>query len=404
VPKRISTQDVRRVNRALVLRHLRLNHPTSRVDLGLMTGLSPATVTSVVGELLAEGTIAETGFLSSAGGRPRTLLEPRADSAYVLGCDISEHELTTAIFDFTMHQLDARSYSFPERQLDVATASTVIAAHVRELVAGLSQPASRVLGLGVGVPGMVEEPAAPDGNSLIHAELIGWRDVTLAGLAADIALPVFVDNGAKTTTLAEAWCGEARGVEHAILVLIGDGVGAGVITNGRLYRGATSSAGEWGHTKIDLSGRPCRCGSRGCVETVLGASGVLNAWPGQAELWKGREPEGVASLLAAFDAGDVAAVTVVTELIDHLGLALSGLVNLYNPQKIILGGWLGQMIAVRFLEEVRAATLRHSLPQPGRQAVVERSQLGSRGPALGAAILPIERYIEFGLSHPLITS
>lgn len=404
MPSKISTQDVRRANRALVLRHLRLNHPTSRIDLGAMTGLSPATVTSVVGELLAEGTIAETGFRSSAGGRPRTLLEPRPESAYVLGCDISEHELTTALFDFALQQLDTRSYTFPERQLDLATATQVIASQVRELVGTISSSGNRVLGLGVGVPGMVEEPAVPEGDSLIHAELIGWRDVSLAGLSAELGLPVFVDNGAKTTTLAEAWCGEARGVEHAILVLIGDGVGAGVITNGRLYRGATSSAGEWGHTKIDLSGRPCRCGSRGCVETVLGASGVLHAWPGQAEVWKGREPEGVASLLAAFDAGDEAAVTVVTELIDHLGLALSGLVNLYNPQKIILGGWLGQMIALRFLGDVRDATLRHSLPQPGRQAVVERSLLGSRGPALGAAILPIERYIEFGLSHPLTSS
>jgi predicted NBD/HSP70 family sugar kinase len=207
---------------------------------------------------------------------------------------------------------------------------------------------------------------------------------------------VFLDNGAKTTTQAEAWYGSAKGVEHAIVVLIGDGAGAGIITNGRLYRGSSSSAGEWGHTKISLHGPVCRCGGIGCVETFVGASAVLKRWhPGDD--WDGRESEGVAALLAAYAAGDAAAVTAVDALVQHLGVALANLVNLYNPSRIIVGGWFGDLVAQQFLEDVTSAMRRSSLKQPGEEAVVERSRLGQDAVALGAATLPVDRFIETGL-------
>ncbi|MCW5952676.1 MAG: ROK family protein, partial [Propionibacteriaceae bacterium] len=188
----------------------------------------------------------------------------------------------------------------------------------------------------------------------------------------------------------------ARGAEHAIVALIGDGAGAGIITNGRLYRGASSGAGEWGHTKISLTGPACRCGSFGCVESIVGASAVLRSWRG-ADEFVGREPLGIDALLDACRSGDPAAVRAIAEATEHLGLALANLVNLYNPEKIIVGGWFGDLIAREHPEELRAAVRRFSLKQPGEQAVVERSQLGMDAVTLGAATLPVDRFIETGL-------
>ncbi|MEA4943722.1 MAG: ROK family protein [Propionicimonas sp.] len=387
-------RDVRRSNRALLLRRLVLAGETSRSDLGADTGLSPATVTSVVSELIDEGTVQETGFLDSAGGRRRVLLHVDPRAGFVFGADVSEAQVSTAVYGLTLDRLAARSTSFPGRRIDPARVGEIVASHVTDLLSETGLEQQKVIGLGLGVPGVVEHPATP--AAVVHADVIGWSSAAFGWLESALSIPVLVDNGAKTTTQAEHWYGSARGAEHAIVALVGDGVGAGIITNGRLYRGASSGAGEWGHTKISLDGPPCRCGSRGCVESIVGASAVLRDWRGSDD-FTGREPEGIRELLAAHARGETEAVRAVAAVIDHLGLALANLVNLYNPEKIIVGGWFGDLIARDHPEELGAAVRRFSLKQPGEQAVVERSQLGTEAVTLGAATLPVDLFIETGL-------
>ncbi|CAN5487042.1 ROK family transcriptional regulator [soil metagenome] len=395
--KKASVRDVRRTNRALLVRHLLMAGETSRSAVGLETGLSPATVTSVMTELLEERTVREEGFLDSVGGRRRVIVGLNPDAAILFGSDVGETRVTTAAFDLTLSRLAQRTTAFTGRRIAPERVAELVQKHVNELLAELELDRDRVLGLGLGVPGIVENPASAElDQAVVHAEVLGWQAVTFSGLSARLGFPVLIDNGAKTTTQAEHWYGSAKGIEHAIVVLIGDGAGAGIITNGRLYRGSSSSAGEWGHTKISLDGIRCRCGSYGCVETFVGASAVLERWRGRDDTWTGRETEGIDALLAAVEAGDERAQEAVHSLIEHLGLALSNLVNLYNPQKIIIGGWFGDQIAERFLEDIGATMRRFSLEQPGSEAVVERSRLGQDAVALGAATLPLDRFIEMG--------
>jgi predicted NBD/HSP70 family sugar kinase len=393
--KKASMKDVRRTNRALILRHLLLNGPTSRTEIGAATGLSPATVTSVVNGLLREGVVKAEGFVESDGGRPRAILAIDPNGAWVIGADISESVVRVGLFDLSLRRLAAREYAFGERHLDTSTVRDILGDATRALVEEVGGDRFRILGLGLGVPGIVEGVTGDSDDAVIHADVIGWHSVDFAGLADELGFPVYIDNGAKTTTQAESWLGSARGLEHSIVVLIGEGVGAGIITDGRLYRGSSSSAGEWGHTKISFDGPSCRCGSRGCVETFVGASAVLARWKG-TETFSGREAEGVDALFAARRAGDEAAITAVDTLIEQLGLALSNLVNLYNPQKIIVGGWFGDRIAADFLDELRRATCAYALEQPGNEAVLARSQLGQDAVALGAATLAIDRFVETG--------
>jgi predicted NBD/HSP70 family sugar kinase len=406
-PRKASVRDVRRTNRALLLRHLLFAGETNRSEAGQATSLSPATVTNLVSELIAEGTVLEGGQLDSPGGRPRTILAVNPLAAVVFGADVGEAEITVEAFDLTMRRLGGRTYAFSGRRISPAAVSDVIAGAVgavtEDLVeAGGFGPAPKILGVGLGVPGIVEHPENVAGGSdgavepLVHAPVVGWESVRFTDLALRLGAPLLIDNGAKTTTQAEAWYGSARGVEHGAVVLIGDGAGAGIITNGRLYRGSSSSAGEWGHTKISLDGIRCRCGARGCVETFVGASAVLERWRGREDSWLGREIDGVDALFEAYRDGDEAASTALHDLIDHLGVALSNLVNLYNPQKIVVAGWFGDRVAEEFLSDLRAAVRRSSLPQPGAEVIVERSTLGRQATALGAATLPLDRFIEHG--------
>lgn len=399
--KKASVRDVRRTNRALVMRHLLFAGETSRSALGEATALSAATITNVITELIEEGTVREGGFLDSAGGRRRVLLGLNPDAAIVFGADVGETRITVEAFDITLRRLAGRVQEFSGRRIDPQRVAGIISAQVEDLLRELGADHARVLGLGLGVPGIVENPAheTSESASIVYAQVLGWDGITFAGLGERLGFPVYVDNGAKTTTQAEAWFGSAKGTEHAIVVLIGDGAGAGIITNGRLYRGSSSSAGEWGHTKISLDGIRCRCGSYGCVETFVGASAVLERWSGREHDWVGRETEGIDAVFAAWRAADRDAVTAVQNLVAHLGLALSNLVNLYNPRKIIIGGWFGDLIAQELLADVRETVHRFSLKQPGDEAVVERSELGQEAVALGAATLPIDRFIETGWPH-----
>lgn len=400
-------KDVRRANRALLLRHLLLARVSNRSEAGEATGLSPTSVTNMVSELVAEGVIVEGGQLDSSGGRPRTIISVNPDAGYVIGADVGEAEVVTELFDLTMNRIASRSRRFEERRISPDEVTRVIADSVAELLREAEdvrgpEVARRVLGVGVGVPGIVEHPENLAGGGdpalepIVHAQVVGWDETDFSALAQRLDLPLMIDNGAKTTTQAEAWFGAAKGVDHAIVVLIGDGVGAGMITNGRLFRGSSSSAGEWGHTKISLDGPQCRCGARGCIESFVGASAVIAGWRGPDPARAGHEMDDVEALLAAYHAGEPRARTAMADLVAHLGVALSNLVNLYNPAEIVLAGWFGDRVAEELLADVSRSMVASSLPQPGREVALVRSRLGRDAVAMGAATLPLDRFIEHG--------
>ena len=400
MPRKASVRDVRRTNRALLMRELLLGGSTTRSELGAVTGLSPATVTNVVTDLLHEGTVREEGFEESMGGRRRVVLKVVGSSASVIGCDVSEVDIRTELFDLTLGRLAARRTRFEHRTLDPEKAERIIARHVDDLLAEAGIERSTVLGLGLGVPGIVSQgpqfsPPFVASTVVVDAPAIGWHDVTFERLPETLGFEVFIDNGAKTTTQAESWFGAARGCRHAVMVLIGAGAGAGIITDGRLYRGHTSSAGEWGHTKISVDGPACLCGSFGCVDMFVGARAVLERWTG-SEAWSGDEQAGVTALFDAILDGDESARRLLQQVVEHLGLALSNLVNLYNPEKLVVGGWFGELLAAHDLAGITAATRRYSLAQPGGGVSIVRSQPGIDAVALGAATLPIDHFIHAG--------
>jgi predicted NBD/HSP70 family sugar kinase len=268
--KRATARDMRRSNRAVLLSRIYLDAPLSRHELTQMTSLSPATVSTLVGEFLDEGLVEEAGSVESDGGRPRVLLRVAPGFAHVIGVDVGETRITVELFDLSLAPVGKADYPA------VLTPETMIR-HVLDgvesVLAQSGVDGDRVLGMGVAVPGVVDQ--GPDG--LVHAQSVGWDAVPVrALLARETPIPIHLDNGAKTLGQAEMWFGAGRGAQHAVIALVGSGVGAAVVAGGASYRGSRSSAGEWGHTTIAYGGRLCRCGARGCLEAYVGASGILD--------------------------------------------------------------------------------------------------------------------------------
>jgi predicted NBD/HSP70 family sugar kinase len=393
---RRTVRDLRRHNRSRVLSKLFFDGPLSRQELTQLTGLSAGTVSNVTGELVEERLVVEAGLVDSDGGRPRVLLRVDPEYGQVVGVDVGETGVKVELFDLTMDRLAAVEHPLRSPRPDPAAVVAQIASGLREVLSQASVKEETVLGVGIGVPGTVEQ-----GSALVHAQVIGWDAVAFADLlrASGIDLPLFLDNGAKTQGQAELWFGAGRGARHAVIALVGSGVGAAVITHGATYQGATSSAGEWGHTTIVYGGRPCRCGARGCLEAYVGAEAVLDryrqargrrAGPAAAD-----EESGLAELIAAAPRSRAAA-RVLEETAGYLGAGMANLINLFNPERIVLGGWAGVALGGSLLPKIRDAAAAHALRHPYGQTTIEMCQLGPDAVAVGAATLPVAALLATG--------
>ncbi|MBV9857449.1 MAG: ROK family transcriptional regulator [Streptosporangiaceae bacterium] len=385
--RRSTVRDLRRDNRSVLLWSLFFSQPCSRQDLSEATGLSSASVSNVIRELISEGIVTEAGSVDSDGGRPRVLLRMNPAYGYVIGVDVGETRVRVEMFDLTMTACARADYPLDPREHGVDVVAERISAGLGSVLADSGADPSDVLGAGVGVPGVVEHGA----EVLVHGQTYGWDAIPLERLLRpSTGFPLYIDNGAKTMGQAELWFGAGRGAGHAVVCLVGSGVGASVITGGSPGLGGTSISAEWGHTTIVAGGRPCRCGSRGCLEAYVGAEAILERYglplPGDDE---------ESSLAALVDAAATAprAAEILDETALYLGIGIANLVNLFSPGRIILGGWAGLMLGERLMPAIREATRRHSLAHHFAETSIELGQLGPDAVALGAATLPIERFL-----------
>ncbi|WP_433208612.1 ROK family transcriptional regulator [Dactylosporangium sp. CS-047395] len=371
-----------------------LEGPLTRQDLSRRTGLSQPAVSNVVSDLIDDGIVAEAGALESEGGRPSMMLRVAPDHGTVAGVDVGETRVRVELFDLAMRRLADADHPIEPG----GTPPEAVAGHILAGLAGVT--GSRApLGVGVGVSGIVQQRAE---GALVHAQTLGWEAVPLeAMLRAGTDLPLHLDNGAKTLGQAEMWFGAGRGHRHAVFALLGSGVGAAVVTNGVTYRGASSSAGEWGHTTLVYGGRPCRCGSRGCLEAYAGAAAILERYREQAgRPAPGEDEESRLTALVGLAAGsEAAARAVLDETAGYLGAGVANLINLFNPEVVVLGGWAAVALS-GLLPRIREAARRHALRQPYEQAAIELGRLGLDAVALGAATLPLARFLIEGGACP----
>jgi predicted NBD/HSP70 family sugar kinase len=386
--KRGTVRDLRRENRAAVLWSLYLTQPRSRHELGEATGLSAASVTNVVRELIDEGIVIETGLEESDGGRPRAILGMNPEYGYVIGVEVGETRTRVELFDLTMTERARAQYPLDRAaEHDVDVVVDQIVTGVNAVIADSGVDSAAILGVGIGVPGIIER--GPE--VLVHSQTYGWDAVPLWRLLrARTGLPLRFDNGANAMGQAELWFGAGRGARNAVVVLVGSGVGASLISGGATYQGATSSAAEFGHVTVAVGGRKCRCGAMGCLEAYAGAEAILERY---GRPMAANDQEGaLAELIGAAGTSPLAAA-ILDETAQYLGAGLGTLINLFNPERVVLGGWAGLLLGGPLLPQIRESARQHSLWHPFAATSIELGSLGPGAVALGAATLPLESFL-----------
>ena len=365
-------ESLRQINLSTVLTHLRQNAPISRAALAEITGLNRATITRLVRELIEHGFVHEIGFQSLHAGRPSILLQLDPDAGCIIGAEIEVKFGSIILTDLTAHILWRQEVDFGDTDEQEAILNC-IAQLVRQACTKASETNRHILGLGMSLPGLVDVSS----GVLLFAPNMRWSDVPVKQwLDTEFNIPIYVDNKANMAALAESYFGSARDSEYVLYINITAGVGAGIVLNQRIIAGASGLAGEVGHMTINPDGPKCNCGSYGCWETYVSAlavfrrvrESILTGEESQlAEVVQdGFERITVPLMVEAARKGDRVALAAFEETGYYLGVGLANLINTFNPQKVVLGGYVTQ--AYEFLLPVIQKTVQERALRWPREA------------------------------------
>jgi N-acetylglucosamine repressor len=353
--EKATRQHTKDHNSRLVLRTVYENDAISRADLARITGLTKTTVSEVVGGLIDRGLIEETGLGPSAGGRAPVLLQVTEHNRHLLGLS-----LTTSSAQGALLSLRGDIRGRASRSLANVTGEEALAAAYGVLDELVAQATTPLIGIGVSTPGLIDTTS----GVVRRAVNFGWHDFALgATLQARYGLPVYVANDSHTSALAEYIFGSSQGRANLIAIRVGQGIGAGIILGGQLFYGESFGAGEIGHVAVVDDGPLCKCGNRGCLETVASVPAILARAQAAlqhnpASVLASAEKLDLAALARACATGDSTALAVVAEAGYHLGTAVASLIGGFNIRRIVISG--------------RAAALGEFLGQPVREAARRR--------------------------------
>ncbi|MGM1023243.1 MAG: ROK family protein [Bacillota bacterium] len=366
---------VKKLNKSIVLERIRLHAPLSRAQLSSQTGLNKATVSNLVAELITDGLIYETGLGESSGGRKPLMLLFNSRAGFVFGVEVSVYYIKGALTDLA--GTIETELTLPLAQHDPAFVMEQIQRLVQELMQTVPPSPHGIVGIGLGVPGMVDET-----GTVLFAPNLGWEEVPLRQqLEAELGLPVVVDNEANVGAQGELYYGmdsdHRQLVRDLVYISAGSGIGAGIMIDGKPYQGAWGYAGETGHMSIDWNGRLCSCGSRGCWELYASEKAYT------ASTFK-LPAHSTADLLPFARQGDANTLSIFRDIGQYLGVGITNIVNSLNPGMLIIGGPLAE--ARPWLEQsMREVIDERALPYHRRQLQIRFSTLGSRSTMLGAA-------------------
>ena len=314
------------VNRTAILAHLGAQGPASRADLARALDVSPALITQLTRDLLAEGLIEELEAASS-GGRPARMLGLVSRDIAAIGVKVAPDHV--ALVEVAIDGAVRRSGTHAFDAVSPLAASNLIELVQRFISEGES---NNILGVGVGLPGTV----AQQGIGVVDSTQLGWNQVPLGEqLRRALDLPVVVENNVNALSVAEQLFGQGRDFDNVLVVTVGNGVGAGLIADGAIVRGRAGGAGDLGHVPVREDGPLCQCGNRGCLEAIIGQSALVN----DARSIRLLGPdEGIDDLRALADAGNEGAREIFSHAGHQLGRALAGAVNLIDPEIVVLSG------------------------------------------------------------------
>ncbi|HTX80109.1 MAG TPA: ROK family transcriptional regulator [Longilinea sp.] len=343
---------IRGINRSILLNAIKWQGPISRADLAHLTGLSPATVTSITGDLIDEKLVFEKETGDSNGGRPPILLALNPRGGFVIGVKLMENHAVAALTDLNAAVLLKQTIEFTDDHLETVVDSLVDL--VNRLISQGAIHKKQLLGVGVGLAGVIDSSQ----GILRQSPFFGWTDTPLRDLLQSrIRVPVYIDNDVNTLTLGEKWLGNELPVDNFIVVTVGRGIGMGIVIDGQIYRGKSGGAGELGHVVVDPDGPLCVCGKRGCLESYVSDRALLET----ARREVGADIRDFDDLLQRAVSGNAKAVTVFTRAGRLLGQEIANLVNIFDPKLILISGE-GVRMGDVFFSAVKEAVGKNVMP------------------------------------------
>ena len=334
------SDPIKTINQFKVLNTIRIAGKISRVELARLTGQSRATVTNITAQLKNENLIYEKSVEErSVRGRHRVLLAINPEAAFVIGVKVSAFKIGCALTNILGELKSATIIPVRTNERSVEFIADIIEEGIRHCISDARLSADQISGIGLGIPGFIESRKGLCHWSPLHKP----GDVQLHNLIEKrFKIRTFVENDANTVALAHLWTGQGKGVDNFIVVTIEDGVGIGIVVDGEIYRGTRGLAGEFGHMVLNPDGPACRCGKKGCIEAYASNFGIL----GMAQklctdgTWSCDNPEHLSYeiVLEAAQNGHPAIEAIFHRAGKYLGIGLAGLIQIFNPSKLIITG------------------------------------------------------------------
>lgn len=387
-----SFQLMKSLNKSLILNTIRIHGAISRAEIAKKTKLTPPTVTNIVNELLKEGLVKEGQPGASNGGRKPILLKINGKNFFVMAVDISSKKIRFAITDLDAHILLYKTVNMKDPITNEQFLQTIIK-QIYFMLDEAKVDLQKFVGIGIGMHGIIDAKAGIS----IYAPGLQLRHIPLkAELENEFKLPVKLENDVRAMALGESWFGSGKGINSLVCLNVGNGAGAGFIVDNKIFRGYDGLAGEIGHMFIGVKGPRCSCGRYGCLESIVGSEGLkyralnkilLGYKTKIIEMAEGNlENVNGAMIYEAALAGDSLAINILTETGRYLGLAITNIIHLINPKRIVIGGGLAK--AKDFiLAPIREVIEERSLTEQAKKTEIALSEFGEKATVIGAAAL-----------------
>jgi predicted NBD/HSP70 family sugar kinase len=389
----INIRKMHETNISLVLNAIRTNDGISRYEISKLTKLSPSAVSNIIDLLIKVGFVAEGPGETKGAGRRPIRLSLNDEIHFPIGIEIESDKITGVVMNLVGDVIkQVTEVISPEIEYKEILAKVV------DIYFRLSKDFKydQIMGLGVAIPGIVDNK---NGVS-IFSENLGWYKVPVVEfLKREIQAPIFIDQNIKAVTLGELWYGAGIGKKNIICIRVGGGVSAGFVIDGSIYRGSNGIVGEFGHTVIDLDGNRCRCGGQGCLESYVSTQilinkvldGLKNKIYTQVSLKGKSREEMLEEIISAGKKGDRFILNIFEEMGRYLGVGISNLINLFNPEMVIIAGGLAKAEELLLEPVMRIVKLRTFPPIPDfAMPEITISKLGAFTCAIGAGTLVIE--------------
>jgi predicted NBD/HSP70 family sugar kinase len=366
---------------------IRSSGPISRVELAELTGLTQATISTVVRELLADGVISETGRGESTGGKPRMRLEINPASRLGIGVHIGQDYITYIVADLAGTVVGRKRVDGPGDASPVTVVARM-ADDIESLIVGLNLDRDSIVGMGLAIPGPVDRI---DGTVRGVPALMGWTEFPIRkALATTTGLQCEFDNDATAAAIGEYWLGATVDYGSYASVYMGSGIGAGIVIDGTIYHGLSANVGEIGHVTVDARGPQCPCGNLGCLELFAGPKAIMEkatdaAARGDLDIpLTGKTSVDFATL------GSAAAVALIQESADYLAGAVVSMVNLFDLPLIVLAGNAFSTAGSIYVQTISTALATRAMVRDIHPIEVRMSVNGNDAAALGAATLVLQ--------------